>query len=93
MLSAKKHFCIFTELKKETKYGLPQKKNKPILDDIGQGASPEKTDDQKPKPKQVNEEKKSKPKLKSIRQKEAEETPLEKLKRLETGEKLRKHVK
>ena len=37
MLSAKKHFCIFTELKKETKYGLPQKKNKPIMDDIGQG--------------------------------------------------------
>ena len=37
MLSAKKHFCLFTELKKETKYGLPQKKNKPILDDIGQG--------------------------------------------------------
>merc|ERR1711872_1202054 len=62
-----------------------------ILDDIGQGASPEKTDDQKPKPKQVDKEKKSKPKLKSIRQKEAEETPLEKLKRLETAKPIEIH--
>ena len=50
------------------------------------GITSEKISDEKPKAKQDAERTKLKPKLKSIKPTEVEESPLEKLKRLENGE-------